>query len=77
VLDQVPVKVPDLLLGHLDLFQCRGNLLEGQVAALPALGDQGAELVGVLKPGIALELSRGARATGFLPGGCDTIVPDE
>ena len=71
------MKVPDLLLGHLDLLECGGDLLEGQVAPLTALGDQGSELVGVLKPEIVLKLGRCLGATRLLPGGRDTIVPGE
>jgi hypothetical protein len=45
VLDQVRVELGDLLLGDLDLLQCGGDLLEGQVSALPAQGDQPAKLL--------------------------------
>jgi hypothetical protein len=43
-----------LLLGYLDLLERRGDLLEGQVAALPPLGDQRAKVVGV-QPGVGVE----------------------
>ena len=46
-----------------------GDLLEGQVAALAALGDQRAKLVGVLKPGIAVRARRRLLASSPLPGG--------
>ena len=45
VLHEVRVQVADLLLGHLDLLETPGDLLEGQVAALLALGDQRAQLL--------------------------------
>jgi hypothetical protein len=35
----------DLLLGHLDLLERRGNLLEGEVSAFPSLGDQLAQFL--------------------------------
>ncbi len=71
------MKELDLLLGHLDLFQRRGDLLEGQVAAFPALGDQRAKLVGVLKWGIAPEAVGALAAPRLLPGGLDTVVAGE
>ena len=64
-----------LFLGQLDLLERRGDLLEGQVAALPAVGDQRAKLVGVLKPRIAVE--PGARllaARRLFPGGLGAVV---
>ena len=45
LLDQVRVKVAHLLLGDLDLLEARCDLLEGQIAALAALGDQRAQLL--------------------------------
>jgi hypothetical protein len=42
--DQVDVKVPDLLLRHLDLFEAPGYLLEGQEPTLAAFRDQVPEL---------------------------------
>jgi hypothetical protein len=40
VLDQVRVELGDLLLGDLDLLQCGGDLLEGQVTAFSSQRDQ-------------------------------------
>jgi hypothetical protein len=34
VLDEMRVELGDLLLGDLDLLECGGDLLEGQVTAL-------------------------------------------
>ena len=45
VLDQLGVQAGDLLLGHLDLLQCGGDLLEGEVAALAAERDQRLQLL--------------------------------
>ena len=45
VLVQVGVQLLDLLLGDLDLLEARRDLLEGQEAALLALGDQRPQLI--------------------------------
>ena len=45
VLHEVRVQVADLLLGDLDLVETAGDLLEREIAALLALGDQRAQLL--------------------------------
>ena len=39
------MKLLDLFLGYLDLFQARGDLIESQEAPLLALGDQRTQLL--------------------------------
>ena len=43
--DQVRVQAGDLLLGHLHLLECGGDLLEGEVAALAPERNQRLELL--------------------------------
>ena len=43
--EQMGVQVAHLLLGDLDLLEAGGDLLEGQEAALLAVGDQAAQLL--------------------------------
>jgi hypothetical protein len=49
VFDQVRVQARDLLLGDLDLLQCRSDPLEGEIAVLATQRDQPSKLLGVLE----------------------------
>ena len=74
VLDQVGVEVLHLLLGDLDLLERPGDLLEGQVAALAALGDERPKLVRVLEGKVAVQLRSCPRAgVLFAPAVCSRL----
>jgi hypothetical protein len=71
------VKVLHLLLGELDLLERCGDLLKGQVAPLPALDEQGAQLVGVLEPGVAADPRARLVAAGGLFPRFGAVVADQ
>jgi hypothetical protein len=52
LLGEVVVQFLDLLLGDLDLLESRGDLVEGQAAALLTVGDEAAKLVELVDRGL-------------------------